>query len=160
MEDLFCFVLNADIVSFQLQTQEETKLYKGNSASSPGRVLELRRYRDNTDWLLTSPTQFNVAVTLCSTWRPISFEADKDCFCFTSTGLFMAGASRVHEYSLGGQLLGGSQMSNVTLSWNTSPPPPYWENKVIEPLLKNWLITKSVPYGTLLSFKSKSSRDC
>lgn len=88
MED-FCFVLNTDIVSFQLGTQEETKLYKGNSASSPGRVLELRRYRGNMDSLLTSPAQFNVAVTLCSTLRPISFEADKDCFCFTSIGLLM-----------------------------------------------------------------------
>lgn len=48
MED-FCFVLNTDIVSIQLGTQEETKLYKGNSASSPGRVLELRRYRGNMD---------------------------------------------------------------------------------------------------------------
>lgn len=50
-------------------------------------------------------------------------------------------------------------MSNVTLSWNIFSP-PYWENKVIEALLKDWLITKSVPYGTLLSFKSKSSPDC
>lgn len=50
-------------------------------------------------------------------------------------------------------------MSNVTLSWNSFFPPPYQENKVIEALLKNWLITKAAPYGNLLSFKSKNSWD-
>lgn len=39
---------------------------------------------------LTSPPRFNVTVTLHSTLHPISFEADKDCFCFISIGLLMA----------------------------------------------------------------------
>lgn len=38
----------------------------------------------------TSPARFNVTVTLHSTLHPISFGADKDCFCFISIGLLMA----------------------------------------------------------------------
>lgn len=79
MED---FSKNTDIVSFLSGTQG------GNTASSLGRVFGARSYRGSMG-SLTSQTQFNAAMTLCSTSRPISFEADRDCFCFTSIGLLM-----------------------------------------------------------------------
>ena len=80
-----------DIVSLKSGTQEKEEVLK-KCDHQFGECWH--EYRATKTWvansgLLTSQTPFNVTVTLHTTLHPISFEADKDCFCFTSIGLLM-----------------------------------------------------------------------
>lgn len=76
--------------------QQQPSAELGGPSPGPAAALEplfclfCRGAAGSAEPPLTSPARFNVTVTLHSTLHPISFEADKDCFCFISIGLLMA----------------------------------------------------------------------